>query len=791
MIEGTSSSLLSRLKAFLRPRLIEAGGLILLGFGVAGIVALASYSSSDPSRHTVGATSNSTINNWLGESGAWIAAEFIEMIGIVASLALMVVLVVWGGRVLFHRGASRMRLRLGLLPLVLGLICFLASEFDPSYGGALGAILFNQIGSVAFFAAPLPEVIERFTFGMLVRWEQVALGFLGVIGIYLYFYVASIGRSELSGVRLVFARSRWFFGSIFGGFKRSGEFIRGGIGSIGNIGRGRVRLNTLRPAPSPRREPIIITNTSDDDIQPQVPSARQKAKLKQPQLDLDNLSGYNLPPRNLIAPPSESISDPDKEVLDTNSRMLESVLAEFGIKGNIKTARFGPIVTRYELELAPGIKTQRVIGLADDIARSMSALSVRIAVVPGQNLIGIELPNADNQTVLLRDILDSDEWANKSMTLPMALGVDIAGKPVVADLARMPHLLVAGTTGSGKSVGINGMILSLLYTHTPETCRLIMIDPKMLELSVYEGIPHLMTPVVTDPGKAVQALKWAVREMESRYRNMSKLGVRNIEGYNKRLEEARNKGEVLQRRVQTGFDNETGMPIYEEEALDLNPLPFLVVVIDEVADLMMTAGKDIEAAVQRLAQMARAAGIHVIMATQRPSVDVITGTIKANFPMRISFQVTSKVDSRTVLGEQGAEQLLGRGDMLYMQGGGRVIRVHGPFVSESEVGAVAQFLREQGEPVYDDKFTAEVLEAPDEASGGLGDLGLGIEGDDASLYDQAVALVVREGKASTSFIQRHLRIGYNRAATIIEEMEKNGVVSPANHAGKREVLIDA
>ena len=794
MIEGTSSSLLSRLKAFLRPRLIEAGGLILLGFGVAGIVALASYSSSDPSRHTVGATSNSTINNWLGESGAWIAAEFIEMIGMAASLALMVVLVVWGGRVLFHRGASRMRLRLGLLPLVLGLICFLASEVDPSYGGALGAILFNQIGKVAFFTAPLPEVIERFTFGMLVRWEQIALGFLGVIGVYLYFYVASIGRSELSGVRLVFARFKWFgwfIGSIFGGLRRSGEFIKGGIGSIGSFGKSRAKLNTLRPAPSPRREPIIITNKSDDELPQETPQPRQRAKMRQPQLDLDNLSGYHLPPRNLIAPPSESATDPDKEVLDTNSRMLESVLAEFGIKGAIKTARFGPIVTRYELELAPGIKTQRVIGLADDIARSMSALSVRIAVVPGQNLIGIELPNADNQTVMLRDILDSDEWANKSMTLPMALGVDIAGKPIVADLARMPHLLVAGTTGSGKSVGINGMILSLLYTHTPETCRLIMIDPKMLELSVYEGIPHLMTPVVTDPGKAVQALKWAVREMESRYRNMSKLGVRNIEGYNKRLEEARNKGEVLQRRVQTGFDNETGMPIYEEEALDLNPLPFLVVVIDEVADLMMTAGKDIEAAVQRLAQMARAAGIHVIMATQRPSVDVITGTIKANFPMRISFQVTSKVDSRTVLGEQGAEQLLGRGDMLYMQGGGRVIRVHGPFVSESEVSAVAQFLREQGEPVYDDKFTAEVLEAPDEASGGLGDLGLGIEGDDASLYDQAVALVVREGKASTSFIQRHLRIGYNRAATIIEEMEKNGVVSPANHAGKREVLIDA
>jgi S-DNA-T family DNA segregation ATPase FtsK/SpoIIIE len=396
------------------------------------------------------------------------------------------------------------------------------------------------------------------------------------------------------------------------------------------------------------------------------------------------------------------------------------------------------------------------------------------------------LPNQNRQTVLIRDILDHDNWGTSTATLPLALGMDIAGNPVVADMTRMPHLLVAGTTGSGKSVGINGMILSLLYTHTPETCRLIMIDPKMLELSVYDGIPHLLTPVVTDPSKAVVALKWAVREMENRYRNMAKLGVRNIDGFNKHIQEAKRKGETLSRRVQTGFDEESGQPVFEEEQLDLNVLPYIVVVIDEVADLMLVAGKDIEAAVQRLAQMARAAGIHVIMATQRPSVDVITGTIKANFPTRISFQVTSRIDSRTILGEQGAEHLLGRGDMLFMEGGGRIVRVHGPFVSDKEVESVTTFLRQQGEPEYDDSVTTEADAS--QGDNGMGDGGMG-DGE-ASLYDQAVELIRREGKASTSFIQRHLRIGYNRAATIIEDMERNGVVSPANHAGKREVLID-
>jgi S-DNA-T family DNA segregation ATPase FtsK/SpoIIIE len=439
----------------------------------------------------------------------------------------------------------------------------------------------------------------------------------------------------------------------------------------------------------------------------------------------------------------------------------------------------------YELEPAPGIRSARVIGLADDIARSLSVTAVRIATVPGRNVIGIEVPNAKRETVFLSELLATDAWQNQTARLSLALGKDISGAPVLADLARMPHLMIAGTTGSGKSVGVNAMILSLLYRLPPDQCRLILIDPKMLELSVYEGIPHLMAPVVTEPAKAVTALKWTVREMERRYRSMSQLGVRNIGGYNDRVSEARSNGEVVTRRVQTGFDSDTGRPTFEEQPLALEPLPFIVVVVDEMADLMMVAGKEIEAAVQRLAQMARAAGIHVVMATQRPSVDVITGTIKANFPTRISFQVISKFDSRTILGEQGAEQLLGQGDMLYMAGGGRITRVHGPYVTDREVEDVVQFLRAQGEPAYLD----EVTEAADD-DGASSSAGYASETDgEKGLFDQAVDVVAREGKASTSFIQRHLSIGYNRAAKLIEQMEKEGIVGPANHVGKREVLV--
>ncbi|MGH6922229.1 MAG: DNA translocase FtsK 4TM domain-containing protein [Propylenella sp.] len=522
-------------------------------------------------------------------------------------------------------------------------------------------------------------------------------------------------------------------------------------------------------------------------VQPAAPRPKPSARAKkEAQHSLLPREEFELPPLNLLfePPPQKRQKTIDSNALEQNARLLEGVLDDFGVRGEIINIRPGPVVTLYELEPAPGIKSSRVIGLADDIARSMSAISARVAVIPGKNAIGIELPNANRETVFLRELLASTDYDKSKAKLALSLGKTIGGEPVIADLAKMPHLLVAGTTGSGKSVSINTMILSLLYRLTPDQCRLIMIDPKMLELSVYDGIPHLLAPVVTDPRKAIVALKWAVREMEDRYKKMSKLGVRNIDGFNQRIALAAKKREVLTRTVQTGFDHETGEPIFETEELELEPMPFIVVLIDEMADLMMVAGKDIEGAVQRLAQMARAAGIHVIMATQRPSVDVITGTIKANFPTRISFQVTSKIDSRTILGEQGAEQLLGQGDMLYMAGGGRIQRVHGPFVSDEEVEDIVSHLKSQGVPDYLDSITDE----DDEEGGGFDAFSSGLE-ESNDLYDQAVAVVLRDRKASTSYIQRRLSIGYNRAASLIERMEKEGVVSPANHAGKREILV--
>ncbi|CAI3941757.1 DNA segregation ATPase FtsK/SpoIIIE or related protein (FtsK) (PDB:2IUT) [Commensalibacter communis] len=498
-----------------------------------------------------------------------------------------------------------------------------------------------------------------------------------------------------------------------------------------------------------------------------------------------NENSWSFPPVSLLREnPAGNNNRPSEQILQANARMLETILDDYGVKGTIGEILCGPVVTLYELEPAPGIRSARVIGLSDDIARSLSVISVRIATVPGRNIIGIEVPNSTREMVYFSEMLTTEAWRRHTAKLCLALGKNIFGEPIYTNLAKMPHLLIAGTTGSGKSVGVNSMILSLLYRLSPDECRLILIDPKMLELSVYEGIPHLLTPVVTDPHKALSALKWAVREMERRYRLMSQLGVRNIDGYNQRITNARNQSKVMTRRVQTGFDTETGRPTFEEQQIPLEHFPYIVVVIDEMADLMMVAGKDIEAAVQRLAQMARAAGIHVIMATQRPSVDVITGTIKANFPTRISFQVISKFDSRTILGEQGSEQLLGQGDMLFMQAGGRIQRVHGPFVSDDEVDKVVHHLRQQGEPIYVEDVTAEPVEENNNTgrSGG--------NNNDDELYNQAITLVVKEGKASTSFIQRHLSIGYNRAAKIIEQMEKERIVSPANHVGKREILIN-
>ena len=537
------------------------------------------------------------------------------------------------------------------------------------------------------------------------------------------------------------------------------------------------------PTPEPKK---VVQHALQRSVIP----SKQALQEMQPGLQFeDKYANYEMPPLSLLASPSviERHHLPD-EALEQNARMLESVLDDYGVKGEIVSVRPGPVVTMYELEPAPGLKASRVIGLADDIARSMSALSARVSTVPGRSVIGIELPNEKREMVVLREMIAARDFGDSNMKLPLALGKDIGGRPIIANLAKMPHLLIAGTTGSGKSVAINTMILSLLYKLTPEECRMIMIDPKMLELSVYDGIPHLLSPVVTDPKKAVVALKWVVGEMEERYRKMSKMGVRNIDGYNSRVKEALKKQEMFSRTVQTGFDDETGEPVFETEEFSPEVLPYIVVVVDEMADLMMVAGKEIEACIQRLAQMARASGIHLIMATQRPSVDVITGTIKANFPTRISFQVTSKIDSRTILGEMGAEQLLGMGDMLYMAGGGKISRIHGPFCSDEEVEEIVNFLKGYGPPEY----MSGVIEGPSDGASssidqvlGLGD---GSETENA-LYDTAVAIVIKDRKCSTSYIQRKLAIGYNKAAKLVEQMEDEGVVSSANHVGKREILV--
>ena len=749
---------------FLRRRAMEIGGLALILVGIALLLALASAGSQEPSFNRV---SNAPVVNLFGVAGAHLSSLLFGGVGLAAFLLALTPLL-WGARFLRKQPPARPEWRLLLWPLSVAFVAAGLFGLDggdvSDNGGAVGAVL---VGVTMRFLQPMPAFMGFTT----IHYVGAGFAFLGAV---LWVWVAALSRREWSVLKAPVT----FFAAMLG---QSVQATRGFISKRSGEVKAAPAPRRSKSAPKTRQEPVLVGTPKA--APPAAKAAKPgKSASRQDSLDFTGSGSFQLPPPRLLNAPGKALSGPSKQALQQRAEALENVLSDFSVNGSIADVRYGPVVTRYDLNPAPGTKSQRVISLADDIARSMSAISVRVAVVPGQNVIGIELPNDDRQTVMLRDILDDNVWAEDQANLPMALGKDIAGAPVIVDLAKMPHLLVAGTTGSGKSVGINAMILSMLYRHTPDSCRMIMIDPKMLELSVYDGIPHLLSPVVTDPSKAVTALKWAVREMENRYRSMAKMGVRNITGYNERLAEARAKGEVLTRRVQTGFDPETGKPVHEEEVLDLAPLPFIVVIIDEVADLMLVAGKEIEAAVQRLAQMARAAGIHVIMATQRPSVDVITGTIKANFPTRISFQVTSRIDSRTILGEQGAEQLLGRGDMLFMEGGGRVVRVHGPFVDDGEVEAVANFLRQQGEPEYDDRVVEDPIEDIDAASAGEMPTG-------NSLYEQAVQLVVREQKASTSFVQRHLKIGYNRAATIIEDMERNGIISAANHVGKRDVLI--
>ncbi len=785
-------------RRFIRLRSHELMGLFLLIIVVAMALAVASWSINDPSPYNA---TDASPQNWLGYAGAAIADRLLRYLGL-GTLIFLFVPLVWAFRLMVHEETQSARRMFGAWLLAMLGTCVLFSvlpmgrwwPLPVAAGGQVGEIIGGTL--VALLRVGLKgivaDIIVGFSFGALgalslLRSLELDLG---ATGERLSLMRQGLGRLGLGFLRLIsilrlpnlFTRPEPKPAARMRGRmiedEEDGEDEAGDDDIIGKITPG---------TPARKAAPAIDIAEEDDEEEEAPPPRKSKAAVKVKAKRVQVSDNFELPDLSLLAEPKKlgKQADISREVLEENARALEGVLDDFGVKGQIVSVKPGPVVTLYELEPAPGIKSSRVISLADDIARSMSAISARVAVVQGRNAIGIELPNAKRETVFLKEMFLADAFVNSPTTLSIALGKNIGGEPIYADLARMPHLLIAGTTGSGKSVGINTMILSLLYRLPPERCKLIMIDPKMLELSVYEGIPHLLAPVVTDPRKAVVALKWAVREMEERYKKMSKVGVRNVDGYNARVAQLLDRGEKLSRTVQTGFDQETGEPTFEQEELDTSPMPFIVVIIDEMADLMMVAGKDIEGAVQRLAQMARAAGIHVIMATQRPSVDVITGTIKANFPTRISFQVTSKIDSRTILGEQGAEQLLGQGDMLYMAGGGRISRLHGPFVSDGEVEAVVKHLKAQGSPDYVDAVTEEAEEEFGDGGMALGDGGS--SGD--SLYDQAVAVVLRDKKVSTSYIQRRLQIGYNKAASLIERMENEGLISSANATGKREILV--
>jgi DNA segregation ATPase FtsK/SpoIIIE, S-DNA-T family len=812
-------------REFPKRRAAEIAGLAALA-GVASLtLALLTWSVSDPSLNHA---TNARIHNLLGAPGAIAADLVMQFVGL-ASAALLIPPAFWGWSLLTARRLERPRLKIGLY--FGGVIAMAAlTSLLPAPGSwplptGLGGVVGDAVLAIPRRLLPASP------------WATIALGCtLAATAILGLAAASGVGAPNSSaedtpenapGTARARALARFddevdedepSFGIV-----SIGAVIHALLTAKAALRRIASRSSKTKGKPSPILGPPPAAPSSApwsgvrdaDDIstiaaafapraQGSAPSPSAGAAPVAPPL-LGRATGMRAavetggarPRGEWIMPSITMLTEPKKSVgakvsqdaLEQNARLLEGVLDDFGVKGEIVNVRPGPVVALYELEPAPGIKSSRVIGLADDIARSMSAVSARVAVVQGRNAIGIELPNQRRDTVYLRELLASEDFGKSNHRLPIALGKTIGGDPVIVDLTRMPHLLVAGTTGSGKSVAINTMILSLLYRMKPERCRLIMVDPKMLELSAYDGIPHLLTPVVTDPKKAVIALKWAVREMEDRYKKMSKVGVRNIDGFNARVADAVVKGEALTRTVQTGFDRETGEAIYESEDIPLDELPYIVVVVDEMADLMMVAGKDIEGAIQRLAQMARAAGIHLIMATQRPSVDVITGTIKANFPTRISFQVTSKIDSRTILGEQGAEQLLGQGDMLYMAGGGRISRVHGPFVSDTEVEKVVAHIKKQGAPEYLHAITEDNEASEDDDEAPLPSPGSMDAEESADYYDRAVNIVLRDRKVSTSYIQRRLSVGYNKAASLVERMEKEGVVSPPNHSGKREILI--
>jgi len=739
---------------------VRAWGAILLALSVAGAVALATHDPTDPSLSTA---AGGPPANWLGSPGAYFSDALLLVLGIGSALLLPVIALA-GLRMLRLEPAGR--IGRGLLIATIGAL-LLGTALGLTSGSAVSGLPGGWGG--AFGLAAAHGVDSAFA---LIRNPQIAgparlaaLMLLAVAG-------AALGLLALG---LTIEERSWI-----GGLLRRRPRER----------RAAPRATELRderasPASPPKSRPVVAVAEPAKTVAPAGRSKDRRLPGTQPSLALGD--NYQLPTLDLLSPPPrENRQHVDRAGLERNARLLESVLDDFRVRGEIVEVRPGPVVTMYELEPASGIKASRVIELADDIARNMSALSARVATIPGLSVIGIELPNPKREMVSLSELVGSQAFEDQNMALPLILGKNIAGDPVIADLAPMPHLLVAGTTGSGKSVGLNCMILSLLYRYGPDDCKLIMIDPKMLELSIYDDIPHLLAPVVTEPGKAIRALKWTVEQMEERYRMMANVGVRALPSFNAKVREARAKGSRLGRRVQTGYNVDTGQPVYETEQLEYEVLPQIVVVVDELADLMMTAGKEVEFLIQRLAQKARAAGIHLIMATQRPSVDVITGVIKANLPTRISFQVTSKIDSRTILGEQGAEQLMGKGDMLYMPGGKQIIRVHAPFVSDEEVRAVAEHWRKQGSPDY----VQAVTEEPEDGGYLFDGQPTGEDDAETQLYRKAIQIVAESQKASTSYLQRQLRVGYNSAARLIERMEKDGLVGQPDHVGRREVLID-
>jgi S-DNA-T family DNA segregation ATPase FtsK/SpoIIIE len=748
------------------------GGATLIVGALLSAVALVNYRPSDPAFNTSAA---GPVKNWLGSMGAYGSDLLLSLWGPPAAL-LIPLMIVLGLRL--ARGADAGRWMRALL-LTIGGMAAIGTAAALLWGGAVNGLPAGWGGA---FGLSLAKLIEG------------GIGMIGEPAVAEPFRLVAIALTALTGLFLLYlglglrAEERAWMASRRVSMPRLPQRAAEPEAADDDLYEEDDEQEEQQPAAKRARAPVINApepprTVINDRAAPDM--TKRPARERQPSLALGD--AYQLPTLDLLNPPPPVANTTlDKAALERNARLLESVLEDFSVKGEIVEVRPGPVVTMYELEPASGIKASRVIQLADDIARNMSALSARVATIPGRSVIGIELPNAKREMVTLSELVASDAFEDQQASLPLILGKNIAGDPVVADLAPMPHLLVAGTTGSGKSVGLNCMILSLLYRLTPEQCRMIMIDPKMLELSIYEDIPHLLSPVVTEPAKAIRALKWTVEQMEDRYRMMASVGVRALSSFNAKVREAKVKGQPLGRKVQTGYDQESGQPTYEMEELEYEVLPQIVVIIDELADLMMTAGKEVEFLIQRLAQKARAAGIHLIMATQRPSVDVITGVIKANLPTRISFSVTSKIDSRTILGEQGAEQLLGKGDMLYMPGGKQIARVHGPFVSDEEVRAVADFWRGQGHPEY----VQSVTEEPED--GGYMFEGQPTGDDDAetSIYKKAVQVVAESQKASTSYLQRQLRVGYNNAARLIERMEKEGKVSAPDHVGRREVLID-